>query len=208
MRALKYIVMGGLLAPVWGCSGISDCKEDGAACAELLVKNAEGCAQAYQLKQTDPKRKYCESAVDVVRKNKVSAAVPGLLGILAAPETNVHDDKHRREAAKALGQIGDASAVDGLISALDLAAGIPDHVGKVLFGYLNPFLRYGYERLAKRCAEVGVSGLLCGHLSGHNKYPQIVVRKHQHFDRARPAKKTATSMSTCWSRARPGGSST
>ncbi|MCB9741266.1 MAG: tryptophan synthase subunit alpha [Alphaproteobacteria bacterium] len=45
--------------------------------------------------------------------------------------------------------------------ALDLAAGIPDHVGKVLFGYLNPFLRYGYERLAKRCAEVGVSGLLC-----------------------------------------------
>ncbi|MCB9745884.1 MAG: tryptophan synthase subunit alpha [Alphaproteobacteria bacterium] len=45
--------------------------------------------------------------------------------------------------------------------ALDLAAGIPEGVGKVLFGYLNPFLRYGYERLAKRCAEVGIDGLLC-----------------------------------------------
>ena len=123
MRALKYIVMGGLLAPIWGCSGISDCKEDGTACAELLVKNAEACAQAYQLKPTDPKRKHCENAVDVVRKAKVTAAVPGLLGILAQPETNVHDDKHRREAAKALGQVGDASAVGGLLAAIDLAAG-------------------------------------------------------------------------------------
>lgn len=123
MRALKYIMMGGLLAPIWGCAGISDCKEDGTACAELLVKNAEACAQAYQLKPTDPKRKHCESAVDVVRKGKVSAAVPGLLGILGQPETNVPDDKHRREAAKALGQIGDASAVDGLLAALDMAAG-------------------------------------------------------------------------------------
>lgn len=48
-----------------------------------------------------------------------------------------------------------------LDSALDLAATLPASVGKVLFGYLNPFLAYGYERLARRCAEAGVHGLLC-----------------------------------------------
>ncbi len=30
----------------------------------------------------------------------------------------------------------------------------------VLMGYLNPFLQYGYEQLAKDCAEVGVSGCI------------------------------------------------
>lgn len=48
-----------------------------------------------------------------------------------------------------------------LESALELAAALPAGVGKVLFGYLNPFLAYGYERLARRCAEAGIHGLLC-----------------------------------------------
>ena len=44
--------------------------------------------------------------------------------------------------------------------ALDLAAQL-NGAAKVLFGYLNPFMAYGYERLAKRCAEAGIDGLLC-----------------------------------------------
>ena len=49
----------------------------------------------------------------------------------------------------------------GLDTALSIAKGLPDSVGKVLFGYLNPFLSMGYERLATACAEAGVDGLLC-----------------------------------------------
>jgi tryptophan synthase alpha chain len=30
----------------------------------------------------------------------------------------------------------------------------------LLFGYLNPLLAFGFEALAKRCAEVGVSGFI------------------------------------------------
>ncbi|HJN76415.1 MAG TPA: tryptophan synthase subunit alpha [Myxococcota bacterium] len=46
-----------------------------------------------------------------------------------------------------------------LEGALDIAADLD--CAKVLFGYLNPFLCYGYERLAQRCAEVGIDGVLC-----------------------------------------------
>lgn len=123
MRATHIIVTAAATAALTGCSGIKNCKEDGAACAEMLNGNGAACAQAFQLKNTAKKRKYCENAIDVVRKAKVKEAVPGLLEILAQPETSVHDDKHRRVAAKALGQIGDASAAQGLIDALDLAAG-------------------------------------------------------------------------------------
>lgn len=48
-----------------------------------------------------------------------------------------------------------------LDKALDIAGQVQGDVAKVLFGYLNPFLAYGYERLARRCAEVGVHGVLC-----------------------------------------------
>lgn len=123
MRKPYIIVITAATATLMGCGGIKDCKEDGAACAEMLNANAAACAQAYQLKTSDKKRKRCDSAVDVVRKGTVTAAVPGLLSILAQPETKVYDDKHRRVAAKALGQIGDASAVEGLIAAIDLKVG-------------------------------------------------------------------------------------
>ena len=48
-----------------------------------------------------------------------------------------------------------------LEDALELAGRLKGDAARVLFGYLNPFLAYGYERLARRCAEVGIDGLLC-----------------------------------------------
>ncbi len=53
------------------------------------------------------------------------------------------------------------AAGGGLESALELAARFDRDIPLVLFGYLNPFLAFGYERLAKRASEVGVAGLLC-----------------------------------------------
>lgn len=52
--------------------------------------------------------------------------------------------------------LGAGATLDG---ALDLARDLD--CAKVLFGYLNPFLAYGYERLAERCAEAGIDGVLC-----------------------------------------------
>lgn len=108
---------------ITGCSGISDCGEDAAKCAELLNQNAAACAEAFQLKQMDSKRKACSHAIDFAGDEKLEAAVPGLLGVLAVPESGVHDDNHRSEAAKALGKIGSKHAVDGLIGAMDFAVG-------------------------------------------------------------------------------------
>ena len=44
---------------------------------------------------------------------------------------------------------------------LDMAGRIQGDAAKVLFGYLNPFLSYGYEDLAKRCEEAGIDWVLC-----------------------------------------------
>jgi HEAT repeat protein len=106
-----------------GCSGISDCKQDGAVCAEMLNANGAGCAQAYQLKHSEKKRKYCEHAVDLVGDQAVKAAIPGLVAMLEQPESGVPDDNHRQDAAKALGKIGDPAAVEALMAAVDLKAG-------------------------------------------------------------------------------------
>jgi HEAT repeat protein len=122
----NFFVLGAGLSLAFGlvgCGGISDCKEDGALCAEMLNKNADKCAIAYQLKQADKGRKSCENAVKVVGDQKVKAAIPGLTALLKTPESNVPDDKHRQEAAKALGRIGDPSVVDALIESIDFAAG-------------------------------------------------------------------------------------
>ena len=48
-----------------------------------------------------------------------------------------------------------------LKSALAIAAELPKDHPKVLFGYLNPFLAFGYEDLAKACSESGIHGVLC-----------------------------------------------
>lgn len=71
--------------------------------------------------------------------------------------------------------------------ALDIAGQLDGDVAKVLFGYLNPFLAYGYERLAARCAEVGIHGVLCVDcpveeepefreaLARHNVHPILLI---------------------------------
>lgn len=89
----------------------------------MLNDQAETCAEAFQLKHTDRKRKYCEHAIDMVGDEGTKAAVPGLEKILAVEESGVPDDNHRQEAAKALGDIGDPAAVDALVSAIDFEAG-------------------------------------------------------------------------------------
>ena len=48
-----------------------------------------------------------------------------------------------------------------LSSAIALAADLPADHPKVLFGYLNPFLSYGYEQLAEDCSRAGIHGVLC-----------------------------------------------
>lgn len=53
------------------------------------------------------------------------------------------------------------AAGGGLEAALQVAAGLPADVPKVLFGYLNPFLAFGYDALAARCEAAGIHGLLC-----------------------------------------------
>jgi tryptophan synthase alpha chain len=49
----------------------------------------------------------------------------------------------------------------GLETALNIGSELPPSVCKVIFGYLNPFMHHGYERLASDCARAGIDGLLC-----------------------------------------------
>ena len=120
-----YLSLAGVLtaATLSGCSGISDCGEDAAKCAAMLNAQIEGCATAYQLQQGEPKRKHCENAVKVVQKAKTKEAVPGLVGLVKAPDSAAPYDAHRQDAAKALGDIGDVSAVEAIVAALDAGAG-------------------------------------------------------------------------------------
>jgi len=117
---LGWLIMASSLV---ACSGVTDCKEDGEACAAMLNANGQACAEAFQLKHSERKRKYCEHAIDVVGDQAVSAAVPGLSAILKAPHTNTPDDNHVQAAAKALGKISDPKSVGALVSAIDYDAG-------------------------------------------------------------------------------------
>ncbi|MFO0726844.1 MAG: HEAT repeat domain-containing protein [Myxococcota bacterium] len=125
MRLFLSVLLGTATAALGmtGCGGISDCGEDAAKCSSMLVENADKCAIAYQLKQGEEKRKHCENAVKVVQKAQAKAAVPGLIAMVKAPDGAAPDDMHRVEAAKALGAIGDKSAVDALVESLDPSAG-------------------------------------------------------------------------------------
>jgi HEAT repeat protein len=113
--------LGGALGA--GCGGISDCGDDGAKCAEMIKGNGERCAQAYQLSQGDQKRSHCEKALKAIIKSGAKAAVPGLIEMLKQPESSSPYDSHRKEAAHALAELGDKSAVDVLIESIDLNAG-------------------------------------------------------------------------------------
>ena len=119
---VRLLPMAALVASV-GCSGVPECGDDGAACAEVINANAQACAEAWQLKSIDRKRKNCLAAIDTIKDQEVTAAVPGLIQLLAAPESGIPDDRHREEAAKILGRLGDPAAIDPLIEAIDLSAG-------------------------------------------------------------------------------------
>jgi HEAT repeat protein len=121
MRHILLLTVPVLLSA--SCGGISDCKEDGAKCAAMLDANADKCAVAYILKQSDRKRKDCENAVKVLRKTKTKEGVPALVKLLGQPPAKGHQDRHQMDAAKALGEIGDPSAADALIAAIDFEAG-------------------------------------------------------------------------------------
>lgn len=124
MPRLKLgLAAGGMMLVATACSGIKDCKEDAAQCAELLNQNAKACAESYQHKVGSKARKHCEEAVRTVGKAKAKAALPGLLEMVKAPETNIPDDRHRSAAVGAISLIGDASAGDALIAAIDLTTG-------------------------------------------------------------------------------------
>ncbi len=115
-------ILGVALCGLWmvGCSKISDCGHDAQACASMLVEAKAACAETFKRRISDRERKICERAIRVVGKKQAVSARPGLEAILAAPDTNVAGDDHRRLAAKALGELGDPQAVDALLAALDL----------------------------------------------------------------------------------------
>lgn len=114
---------GSLTGVSVGCSAISDCREDVAACSRLLNENGRACAKAFQLRPSDKKRKACENAIRVVSDAEARDAIAGLVAILDVPESGAPGDPHRREAARALGRIGDRSAARALVAAIDYAAG-------------------------------------------------------------------------------------
>ena len=118
-----FTILGCVASLGVGCSAISDCRDDPAACSKMLNEAGVACAEAFQLRQSDKKRKACENAIRVVSEARSRDAVPGLVAILKVPESGVPDDHHRREAAKALGRIGDRSATAALVAAIDYAAG-------------------------------------------------------------------------------------
>lgn len=62
---------------------------------------------------------------------------------------------------------------------LSLAATVSPTIPLILFGYLNPFLQYGFERLAADAARAGVSGLLVVDLPPEEAGPLLAaLRPH------------------------------
>ena len=57
-------------------------------------------------------------------------------------------------------------------------------IPKILMGYLNPVLQFGFENFCRKCAEVGVSGLIIPDLPPiefENKYRQILEKYNLNF---------------------------
>ena len=51
-----------------------------------------------------------------------------------------------------------------------------------LMGYVNPFLRYGYKRLADTCAQVGVDGLIIPDVPAHQADDLIAAARPEDVD--------------------------
>lgn len=57
-------------------------------------------------------------------------------------------------------------------------------IPKILMGYFNPVLQFGFENFCQKCAEVGVSGLIIPDLPPiefENKYGEILKKYHLNF---------------------------
>lgn len=57
-------------------------------------------------------------------------------------------------------------------------------IPKVLMGYFNPVLQFGFENFCQKCSEVGVSGLIIPDLPPiefENKYGEILKKYHLNF---------------------------
>ena len=57
-------------------------------------------------------------------------------------------------------------------------------IPKILMGYLNPVLQFGFENFCQQCAEVGVSGLIIPDLPPiefENKYGEILKKYNLNF---------------------------
>ena len=57
-------------------------------------------------------------------------------------------------------------------------------IPKILMGYLNPVLQFGFENFCQKCAEVGVSGLIIPDLppiAFETRYGEILKRYHLNF---------------------------
>lgn len=57
-------------------------------------------------------------------------------------------------------------------------------IPKILMGYLNPVIQFGFENFCQKCAEVGVSGLIIPDLPPiefENKYSEILKKHHLNF---------------------------
>ncbi len=120
----ELAALAGVAALALGVSGcaksVGECGDDGEACAELVNIHAEACAQAWQLRAGDRKRRNCIAAVRTVKRQEVKAAVPGLIKLLGVPESGVPDDRHREEAARILGRLADPSAIKPLMTAFEV----------------------------------------------------------------------------------------
>lgn len=51
-----------------------------------------------------------------------------------------------------------------------------------LMGYVNPFLRYGYKRLADSCAQVGVDGLIIPDVPAHQSDDLVAAARPKDID--------------------------
>jgi tryptophan synthase alpha subunit len=51
-----------------------------------------------------------------------------------------------------------------------------------LMGYVNPFLRYGYKRLADSCAQVGVDGLIIPDVPAHQADDLVAAARPREID--------------------------
>lgn len=57
-------------------------------------------------------------------------------------------------------------------------------IPKILMGYLNPVLQFGFDNFCQKCAEVGVSGLIIPDLPTiefENKYGEILKKHNLNF---------------------------